>query len=261
MSKLLIDEPPLQVLPSLATAIGLNEAIVIQQIHYWIKLKQGKIHDGERWIYNSYPKWKEQFPFWSVATIQRTFTSAEAQGVLLKRQDKGFNRQKWYRIDYIKLESTIISKCDDAVTQNDIVRPSQNDMVLTETTETTTETTNRDSTRQSRENNLYPIAESLAYVCKMDLSLNRGVLFKEAKLLSVAGATPELIKQHYNGDSNAFWNKVDWRGQKGQRPRPANVRETWGQWNTVGQVVGSGNKGYDFIVNMLRESEINNGES
>ena len=33
---LLISEPPLQVLPSLAVKIGLNEAIVLQQIHYWL---------------------------------------------------------------------------------------------------------------------------------------------------------------------------------------------------------------------------------
>lgn len=32
---LLIEEPPLQILPSLAAAIGLNEAIVLQQL-YWL---------------------------------------------------------------------------------------------------------------------------------------------------------------------------------------------------------------------------------
>lgn len=144
MSKLLIDEPPLQVLPSLAVAIGLNEAIIIQQIHYWINLRQGKTVSGERWIYNSYPKWQKQFPFWSVATIQRGFASAEAQGILISTQEDGFNRQKLYRIDYEKLlsiESSIISKCDDAEYQSDTVSPSQNDTMLTETTEITTETT------------------------------------------------------------------------------------------------------------------------
>lgn len=35
MSKLLISESPLLVLPSLAETIGLNEAIVLQQIHFW----------------------------------------------------------------------------------------------------------------------------------------------------------------------------------------------------------------------------------
>jgi hypothetical protein len=35
-SRLLIHEPALQVLPSLAVAIGLNEAIFLQQLHYWL---------------------------------------------------------------------------------------------------------------------------------------------------------------------------------------------------------------------------------
>lgn len=140
MSKLLIEEPPLQVLPSLAISIGLNEAIIVQQVHYWIVGKQGKIHEGRRWIYNSYPKWQEQFPFWSRATIQRTFASAEQQGVLISRQAGGFDRQKWYTIDYRKLESSIVSNCDDGQSQNDTVSSYQNDTVLTEM-KTTTETT------------------------------------------------------------------------------------------------------------------------
>ncbi|WLF74824.1 hypothetical protein Q3V38_08385 [Limosilactobacillus fermentum] len=46
---LLIEEPPLQVLPSLAKSIGLNEAIVLQQIHYWIR-KSNNLKDGHKWI-------------------------------------------------------------------------------------------------------------------------------------------------------------------------------------------------------------------
>ncbi len=47
-SSLLIEESPLQVLPSLAKAIGLNEAIFAQQLHYWLRGKSGKEHDGKR---------------------------------------------------------------------------------------------------------------------------------------------------------------------------------------------------------------------
>jgi len=115
--------------------------------------------------------------------------------------------------------------------------------------------------KETQANNLYPIAEALAYVCKMDITLNRGRLFREAKALALAGATPETIKANYNGDPKAFWRASDWRGQKGQPPKPENVRETWGQWNTIGQVVGSGNKGFDTVVNMLRQMEANNGDS
>ena len=37
MSNLLIDDYPILVLPKLANEIGLNEAIVLQQMHYWLK--------------------------------------------------------------------------------------------------------------------------------------------------------------------------------------------------------------------------------
>lgn len=40
ISNLLLDEPPLQVMPTLATKVGLNESIVLQQIHYWLKIKE-----------------------------------------------------------------------------------------------------------------------------------------------------------------------------------------------------------------------------
>ena len=53
MSKLLINESPLQVQPSLAMAIGLNEAIFLQQLHYWIGTSRF-VRDGKKWVYNTY---------------------------------------------------------------------------------------------------------------------------------------------------------------------------------------------------------------
>ena len=61
-SRLLITEPPLLVLPSLAIAIGLNEAIFLQQLHYWLQ-QAGKERDGRRWIYNTYDEWHAPAPF------------------------------------------------------------------------------------------------------------------------------------------------------------------------------------------------------
>jgi hypothetical protein len=101
-SKLLINEPPLQVLPSLAILVGLNEAIVLQQLYYWLQISQNE-HEGHRWVYNTYKQWRENnFPFWSEQTIQRIFTSLESQSVVvscrLNAQD--WNQRKWYRIDF-----------------------------------------------------------------------------------------------------------------------------------------------------------------
>ncbi len=89
----------------LATLIGLNEAIVIQQVHYWIKNKEKANQDyidGRYWVYNTYEQWQAQFPFWHINTIQRTFKSLEKKGLLIvgNYNKAGFDKTKWYTIDY-----------------------------------------------------------------------------------------------------------------------------------------------------------------
>lgn len=105
MNNLLIDDYPILVLPKLATEIGLNEAIVLQQMHYWIN-KSNHIHDNKRWIYNSYKEWQQHFPFWSNATIRRTISSLEKQELVLvgNYNKAGFDKTKWYSINYSTLE-------------------------------------------------------------------------------------------------------------------------------------------------------------
>lgn len=75
MSRLLIHDYPLMVSPRLAVAIGLNEAIVLQQLHYWLGTA-GKERDGKRWIYNTQVEWQAQFPFWSLNTVRRALPTA-----------------------------------------------------------------------------------------------------------------------------------------------------------------------------------------
>nr|WP_259339227.1 hypothetical protein [Staphylococcus chromogenes] len=108
MSKLLIDDYPIQVLPKLAEEIGLNEAIILQQIHYWLNTSK-HYHDGKKWIYNSYPEWQKQFPFWSLITIKRTIYSLEKQKLLIvgNYNKAKFDKTKWYTIDYQTLECMI----------------------------------------------------------------------------------------------------------------------------------------------------------
>ena len=101
-------------MPTLATIIGLNESIILQQVHYWLKIKeksQQDYIDGHYWVYNSYKQWHEQFPFWHRNTIQRTFSSLEKKGILISGNynQAGFDKTKWYSIDYNVLDSLISS--------------------------------------------------------------------------------------------------------------------------------------------------------
>ncbi|WP_144555441.1 conserved phage C-terminal domain-containing protein [Bacillus sp. X1(2014)] len=105
MSRLLIKESPVMIIPSLAVKIGLNEAVVLQQIHYWLGISKHKI-EGRTWVYNTYEEWRKQLPFWSVSTIKRTILSLETKGLLLSANfnQMKMDKTKWYSIDYDKLQ-------------------------------------------------------------------------------------------------------------------------------------------------------------
>ena len=100
-TQLLIDEYPLIVLPSLAKAVGLEKAIILQQVHYWMK-KSTHERDGHLWIYNSYRAWAEQFTWLSEASIKKHILELEKKGLLISGNYNKFviDRTKWYRIDY-----------------------------------------------------------------------------------------------------------------------------------------------------------------
>lgn len=103
----LFDEHPLVIDKELAKVIGLNEAIVLQQVNYWLHGKHAKRIEGRLWTYNSMKKWHEQFPFWGLNTVKRTFSSLEESGLLIagNYNKYKFDKTKWYSIDDEKLNN------------------------------------------------------------------------------------------------------------------------------------------------------------
>lgn len=213
MNKLLIDDYPIQVLPKLAVEIGLNEAIILQQMHYWLNTSNHK-YDGKKWIYNSYPEWQKQFPFWSLITIKRAIYSLEKQNLLhIGNYNKAkFDKTKWYSINYQTIEgmirpsyqndTTSVSKRDDGVYQNDTTN-------TRDYTETTTER-NRDDVSQVFQyisNNL-EIIQSPLKAQQLEGTIND---FKDNKLDIVTVAT-NYCKENNKGINYLIkvlenWNK------------------------------------------------------
>ena len=112
MSKLLFDEHPLVIDRTLAAAIGLNEAVIIQQVHYWVKINEKtrkNFVEGYYWTYNSYEAWQQQFPFWSYDTVKRTITKLKKKELLItaKHNKLKMDKTTWYRVNYEKLEKLI----------------------------------------------------------------------------------------------------------------------------------------------------------
>lgn len=169
---LLMPSRPIVINPDLAYSIGLNEAIALQQVNYWLKeTTSGLERDGERWIYNTTEQWLEQFPFWSESTLKRTFTRLKALGVLKIEQLNKSQRDmtNYYTINYesellddVKVSESKRSKRPSPSGQNDtmegvkvtrsirskrtaVIRSICTDDPTENTTESTTEITGKDS--------------------------------------------------------------------------------------------------------------------
>lgn len=118
--------------PELASIIGLNECIFLSQLEYWLSVKESNddrrtFREGRMWVYNSYDKWLEQFPFWSRNTLIRAIKSLEGKGIIITGNfnSKGYDKKKWYSVDYHALseykEKMDNPKTDNPSTQNEYI--------------------------------------------------------------------------------------------------------------------------------------------
>jgi hypothetical protein len=114
MAKLLLNEQPLVVLPELACKIGLNEAIILQQLNYWLN-KSTRSYDGRTWVYNTYSDWQKQFPWWSISTIKRSLSTLKKMGLIITGNYNLLpqDRTIWYTIDFDKINE-LANKKDNA---------------------------------------------------------------------------------------------------------------------------------------------------
>lgn len=122
-SPLLINEPPLQVLPSLAKAIGnINEAIILQQIQYWLKNPKSGRYDanGRKYIKDTVDEWQDQFSWLSKRSIGERLRSLENKDLITTANlnKSKYDRSKWYAINYDKLNELMSMHEEESSTSN-----------------------------------------------------------------------------------------------------------------------------------------------
>lgn len=93
----------------IACAVGLHEAIVLNQIQYWLGMYESQgthYYDGKYWVYNTYEEWQKQFRFWTVDGIKRIFKRlVEKKLLIVGNYNKlKFDRTNWYTINYDELD-------------------------------------------------------------------------------------------------------------------------------------------------------------
>lgn len=134
---ILFNRVPLVVNVELASLLGLNESMVLQQVHYWLEKNKGQgrnLKDGFVWTYNTYKDWQEQFPFWSDSTIRRTISKLENTGLLVSANynKEKFDRTKWYRIDYNVLINIVSNRLgqNDQIGNNGVSEASSDEVII-----------------------------------------------------------------------------------------------------------------------------------
>ena len=129
---ILFDKQPL-VLGILASIIDLNEAIMLQQIYYWLEINKeaGRgFHVGRYWSYNRYDKWNEQFLFLSKSIIKRVFKKLRNMELIIVDRLNLYqmDRTSGYTIDYNKLNYIVnVSNSSNRNNQNELVDDTQNE--------------------------------------------------------------------------------------------------------------------------------------
>ena len=154
----------------LSGIIGLKCASIAAQINYWVKkYEKGEgisredqarhFFDGHYWVYNTIDEWCNQLKWANPRTMRRGLKELEDYGILLTshHNKKGFDKTKWYTLDYDKINEMIsASNMDGCNVQNGhterpkrtraaakSAKPIPESTTKTNTTETTTETTNK----------------------------------------------------------------------------------------------------------------------
>jgi hypothetical protein len=108
---LLPEEPVLRLQPRLVHALGLVDALVLQQIHEALQHPQ-RLHDGRPWITRTYSQWQQDFAFLSTAQVSRACRRLRALHILRVAQINGdrWNRANSYAIDYECLTQYLASR-------------------------------------------------------------------------------------------------------------------------------------------------------
>ena|GEM_PF-1697631 len=113
MSNIFYNIEPKVINTQLAVSIGLNEAIVLQQLHYWLernKTTATNFQDGRYWTYGTIQEYRDRdFPFWSFDTVKRTLAKLIKMGFVIQGNFNKWklDQTKWYSIDYAAVEEWI----------------------------------------------------------------------------------------------------------------------------------------------------------
>ncbi|BCL39806.1 hypothetical protein [Nostoc sp. MS1] len=101
-SKLITPESPLLVPPLLAAEIGLTEAVILQQIHYFCQISKHIKRDGRRWFWKTLKDWGQTLPFLTTSAIRRAIANLRDNFKLIdvcRHSEKTWYQANWFTVN------------------------------------------------------------------------------------------------------------------------------------------------------------------
>ncbi|NJL65196.1 MAG: ArsR family transcriptional regulator [Methylacidiphilales bacterium] len=108
MSRLITPESPLLVPPLLAAEIGLEEALILQQIHYFCQISKHVKDDGRIWFWKTLNDWGETLPFLKMSKIRRAIANLKDKFQLIdirRHSEKTWYQANWFTINVENVEA------------------------------------------------------------------------------------------------------------------------------------------------------------
>ncbi|MEM5478081.1 hypothetical protein [Pacificibacter sp. AS14] len=89
--------------PKIAAQVGLNAAVLYQNLTFWIEKNQANrrnLRDGRYWTYNSVTAFAELFPYLTEKQIRTALDKLSNAGLIVKGQfsDDRYDRTTWYAL-------------------------------------------------------------------------------------------------------------------------------------------------------------------
>ncbi|MBD2615665.1 hypothetical protein H6G94_31190, partial [Nostoc punctiforme FACHB-252] len=115
-SKLITPESPLLVPPLLAAEIGLEEAVILQQIHYYCQISKHIKRDGRHWFWKTLKDWGETLPFLKPSTIRRAIANLKDKFKLIdvcRHSEKTWYQANWFTVNIENVQALWNRICEN----------------------------------------------------------------------------------------------------------------------------------------------------
>ena len=110
-----------------ATEIGINGAILLKNIYFWMKKNEANnkhFADGYYWTYNSVKAFNELFPYLTEKQIRGSLAKLEEDGLIItgNYNKSAYDRTKWYTVTEKGISLLLKGQMENTKKENDILQ-------------------------------------------------------------------------------------------------------------------------------------------